>query len=669
MTVEYANLIRLRRSTLEKPDFVANFIKPEGTEIKHIGNGWYLYNRSYVYDPNTKRSRKKSGKIIGKITPDGLVPSKRNTQSKSLTIDDVAEVAIPTFLWDRTRDIRLKLKKLFPDMWEWIYVTVLLRIIDPYLKRLESHYEHSFLSHMFPGLRFDARHNAINLEELGKKRDTISEFMKSELQNGSKYIIIDGHRLITSSRNLEYAEIGYDSKQRYQPQTNILYVFSADENGVGLPSYYKQYLGSTLDMKAFTNLINETQVKNSLFIVVADKGFSCIEDFEVIKKCGLKYVIPLKRGNYLIKGNVPNSNHMYDNAFTYNNRSILYKVIKDEDSKIIIFHDNELYSDEFNTLVKSHEKEQKKIKKAIEREEKCRLRGTGVLSDKELEELKSKLKSFTSVLIEKPEIGTITLKTNLNESPEYIYRIYKQRQKIEQFFKTYVCCLDFDASYMRNRTSQESWCFLNHIAALIAIDLLNYISDLGLGSKISLEDIRKTFGHITANRIDGIWKLAPIKKTTGALLSLLKFELTDTVLFDILKECNKDRKENIDNIKNTKNDSINDVNQVENKSNKINKLALPEVDLGENTPEKSKKCTDTENIQTENKSQKPTPCTMPERAPAKSGPKKAMKGATPVSVQAENMTKKTRASAIPEELSVKARARKVSNDGHTGLRE
>ena len=103
--------------------------------------------------------------------------------------------------------------------------------------------------------------------------------------------------------------------------------------------------------------------------------------------------------------------------------------------------------------------------------------------------------------------------------------------------------------------------------------------------------------------------------------------------------------------------------------NKINKLALPEVDLGENTPEKSKKCTDTENIQTENKSQKPTPCTMPERAPAKSGPKKAMKGATPVSVQAENMTKKTRASAIPEELSVKARARKASNDGHTGLRE
>ena len=50
---------------MDKPDFVANFTKPQNTEIKHIGNGWYLYHRSYVYDPNTKRSRKKPGTIIG----------------------------------------------------------------------------------------------------------------------------------------------------------------------------------------------------------------------------------------------------------------------------------------------------------------------------------------------------------------------------------------------------------------------------------------------------------------------------------------------------------------------------------------------------------------------------------------------------------------------------
>ena len=83
--------------------------------------------------------------------------------------------------------------------------------------------------------------------------------------------------------------------------------------------------------------------------------------------------------------------------------------------------------------------EQKKIKKLIEKEEKCRLKGTGALSDEDFEMLKSQQRNFSDVLAEKHEMGTITLRTNLNDVPEYIYRLYKQRQLIEQFFKTYVC--------------------------------------------------------------------------------------------------------------------------------------------------------------------------------------------------------------------------------------
>ena len=61
----------------EKPDYVLNFPRQKNTEIKKIGNNWYLYERFSKYDPAIKRSRKISGKCLGKITSDGLVATKR----------------------------------------------------------------------------------------------------------------------------------------------------------------------------------------------------------------------------------------------------------------------------------------------------------------------------------------------------------------------------------------------------------------------------------------------------------------------------------------------------------------------------------------------------------------------------------------------------------------
>ena len=46
----------------EKPDFVATFQRPKNTEIKLIGNHWYLYERFNKYEPVKIRSRKISGR-------------------------------------------------------------------------------------------------------------------------------------------------------------------------------------------------------------------------------------------------------------------------------------------------------------------------------------------------------------------------------------------------------------------------------------------------------------------------------------------------------------------------------------------------------------------------------------------------------------------------------
>ena len=68
----------------EKPEYILSYEKPKNTEIKHINGNWYLYERRSVYDPKTKKMRKRSGKFLGKITEQGFVTSKEKIDRKIL---------------------------------------------------------------------------------------------------------------------------------------------------------------------------------------------------------------------------------------------------------------------------------------------------------------------------------------------------------------------------------------------------------------------------------------------------------------------------------------------------------------------------------------------------------------------------------------------------------
>ena len=52
------------------------------------------------------------------------------------------------------------------------------------------------------------------------------------------------------------------------------------------------------------------------------------------------------------------------------------------------------------------------------------------------------------ILESTPEMGTVSIRTNrLDLNSHQVYRTYKQRQAIEQFFRTYGAGMDFDASW------------------------------------------------------------------------------------------------------------------------------------------------------------------------------------------------------------------------------
>lgn len=506
----------------EKPDYVANFVLPPKTEIKHIGNHWYLYERINFYDPTVKRTRKKSGKILGSITENGFVPSKARVNTRKPT--DVVEVGAVNFVYQRTDWMRERLQKHFPDLWEIIYVIVIIRTIhEKALKRLQLHYDDSILSYLFPGLSFTPSKITNFLSTLGRMRSSIRSFMQEMVAEHGQFILCDGHRLLSASHTLENAEYGYDSKKRFKPQTNLLYLFSIGENG-GYPVYYKQYMGSTPDVIAFSDILAECSAYATNCTIIGDKGVPSDFNFELIDEAGLKYIMPLRRGNQYVKGQVPISPSLYDRTFCYHDRAIRVKKIPEDGFVIYLYLDMDLYAEEIADNAKRTEKKNNTNQLAMEKEYARRQKGKGRLSDEQLKNLQPIDPQET----EKEEIGTITIKTTRTDLDEIeIYTMYKRRQEIEQFFKTYGDTLEFDASYMQNNYSQEAWLFLNHLSSIIGVRIIEEIASIGESKNISLEDLTETLLKIKAEKYEDEWRVTPVKKKVQTLCKRMGIDPND----------------------------------------------------------------------------------------------------------------------------------------------
>lgn len=511
---------------MEKPDYVKNFARPVNTEIKFIRGHWYLYERRSVYDPQLGRSKKISGNILGSITEQGLVPSKARREWANPVLNDVVEVGAVNYIYKRTELMRDKLQKHFPDIWKYVYTAAVIRAVyDCRFRRMQLHYEDSILSYIYPDLSFMPGSIAEFLNTLGRMRGAIRSYMQEMVAEHERFLLFDGHRLLSASHTVDNAECGYDSKMRYKPQINLLYIFTLGE-GTGYPVYYKQYLGSTLDVSAFSDILKESAAYADSCTVIADKGFGSDDDFSLLEECGLKYVIPLRRGNRFVKGHVPASPFGYEEAFSFNGRGIHSLTLMEEGFHIHLFLDTDLLAQEISDVTKRTERQNSDIGRKKEQEIKRRSKGKGRLTDEELELLEPL--TIREAYADKEEMGTITLKTNRTELNAFqVYSIYKQRQAIEQFFKTYGDTMSYEASYMRNNYTEEAWLFLNHLSSIIGISAIEEIASIGESKNISYKDLMQTLVKIKAGKVDKKWVVYPVKKSVRKICEKMQFDPHD----------------------------------------------------------------------------------------------------------------------------------------------
>ncbi len=476
----------------EYPSWVQKFKKP-GYEIKLIKGAYYLYERSTVWNPEKKQARKKSGTYLGKITEEGLTTPKQKIESTTIS---VKEYGASRYVYDLSGDIRESLKEFFPRYWQQIYLLALLRLLKPAaFKRAADTYERSYLSVLHPEVPLGKSTISNLLDVLGDNREAIASYMRAHL-GPQPFILIDGTRMTSLSRNMDAAQVGFNTRRCFLPQINLMYVFSV--SGEPGPAFYRCVPGNIPDVSAFKLTMQDLGSRD--MIVIADKGFASQENFSLLEEMQASYIVPLKRNTTALQQQDLSRRSIFEDAFTYGRRPVLAHTIPKKGYMVIVYRDESLRVEEEYDFIARREKKNASLalsKKA---------------ADKQPIDIGAETASSSALF------GVLVLRTNRTDlSAHEVYELYKKRVHIEQSFDTLKTYLKADASYMHDDRGFEAWCFINHITLTVIYRICNAIKHCGLTSRYSVSDMITYLSGIKKLYIANRWQTAEITQKASKI--------------------------------------------------------------------------------------------------------------------------------------------------------
>lgn len=470
--------------------------KRPGTELRKINGRYYLYAVSSKWDKDAKKTRKISGKLLGSITEEkGFIESNKYKISKQHFDKplQVKEYGASNFITSHFNAYIEKLKTAFPDIWKEIVALSFNRMLyHSSIKDSAFLFEKSYLSELYSDITLNDKKVSALYRKIGIDRAAVTSFMKQFIRN-DEHIIFDGTQFISHSKLMDEAKVGYSSKHNYEPQRNLLFLFSVQSQ---MPVFYRLLPGNITDVKAFKTTMQEAEFINSF--VIADKRFCSEENVETMNNFKLNYVIPLRRSNNLIDYSAIQNpeKHDFDGYFEYQGRFIWYKKSEKDGKSIYLYLDKQLKSKEehdYLTRINSHP------------------------DNYNFSDFKNKSHVF----------GTLTLLSNAKaKTPIEVYKIYKTRGDIETMIDALKNNLELDKSHMQNEEAMQGWMFISFIALQWYYEIYMLIKKKELTAKHSPRELLMHLAEIKKIRINNNWVVSEFTKKTQRMLDKLGIPVT-----------------------------------------------------------------------------------------------------------------------------------------------
>lgn len=467
------------------PDWVLKH-KRKGTAIHKIGNNYYLYKVTSVWDKELGRARKVTESYLGVITKDGLIePGQRRRPST------VKEYGASMFLLKENSEILEGLKKHFPYHFKELFVLSCLRLLhrSP-LKNILPFYEDSWLSEEMEGARLSDKFLSHLLEAIGGDRGAIVRFLRDSLSS-NEGLLIDLTHVFSSSEGVNLRAKGYNSEFDFSPQVNLLFMFSLEKMA---PLFYRVLPGNVRDVNSLKATIEESGIED--VIIIGDKGFYSKENVELLKGAQLRYILPLKRDNKLIDYRILESGDKsrFEGYFRQKERFIWYYR---SGGGVWVYLDERLRVEEeedYLSRIESHPEEGYSVEGFHQR---------------------------------RKRFGSIALITNLEGiHPSKIYQYWKCRAEIEVMFDVYKNLLQADRTYMRSDKGMEGFVFINYLSLVYYYKIYRLLLKGGLLDKYSVNDFLLHLSRIRRVKVGDRWIELEIPKQTRKLIEKAKLPIT-----------------------------------------------------------------------------------------------------------------------------------------------
>jgi len=472
--------------------------RQKGTELRLINGTYYLYQVTSKWNPDKKRSQKITGKLLGKITSEGFHESDKDKLRKNFdkvleTPPQVKEYGASYFIKHNFSQYLNRVKNHFPEIWQEIIGLAYVRLLyQAPIKNIGVYFEQSYLSEFFPDVTLGEKRAGALLRKIGSYREKVVGFMHQFIGE-KENILIDATHLISHSNNIDIAKHGYNSQMEFDPQINLMLIFSAKQQ---MPVFYRILPGNIREVVSFRLTLQEAGIKDAT--IIADKGFYSNINIESLDQEKLTYIIPLKRDSSLIDYSkiAIASKKGFDGYFKYHDRFIWFYTIKHEKKNVTVFYDDILRTKEEHDY----------------------------LYRIEIHPESYTIETFRE---KQPWFGTLSIFYNIpDKNAEDIYNLYKIRGNIETMIDAMKNTLEADKAYMQNEMAFQGWMFINFIALQWYYQIYLLLKEKDLLKNYSPKDLLMHLSGIKRLKINQTWHIAEFTKKTQTLLDKIQLPIT-----------------------------------------------------------------------------------------------------------------------------------------------
>ncbi len=392
------------------------------------------------WDPETKKRRKVS-EYRGVLRPDGTLVEPRPQRSR-VEADRIVDSG-------NARLLSVYVKRILPDL-QFAFPNDYREIVELAVARILNRGELSKAGRCWNrledvlGLRPNTSPKSLSetLERVGSARGAQGLFF-SRLEKEDQEMAIDMSVIFSRAEGAAMLKTGYNRFRLSCPQFNLLMCCGLAS---GRPRYMRVVPGNMKEGCAVT-MLDEFDIEDGTLLVM-DRGYHDRKLLEAIRDRDLHYLVAVRRNSKLYSRTDTD-----EGIFRWRDSAVRYGHSRVSDTEWAYRFENlDHRNDELVDSLKARE--------------------MGRDRDLELD----KAGNFVMVCSEEMD-------------PEEVYRLYKSRCSVEEFFDSAKNVLDADRTYMRDDAHVMGHLFITFVAALLRFEISRLIDEADLASSYTPEDV------------------------------------------------------------------------------------------------------------------------------------------------------------------------------------